>query len=128
MKHFMILAGLMAVLCFVQSVHANAPNIYGAVAYDAGSGAYGISDAMPDENSARQSAMKYCATQGKNCKVVDTFIDTCVAVAHDTGGTMAGWDHDEDPEYAAEDALDACEEKAPKGVKCVVGAEVCYRG
>ena len=57
---------------------------FGAIAYDKDSGAWGLSDFSPNQDSADRSALGFCGQYGPRCAVVATFSATCAAVA--TGG------------------------------------------
>lgn len=99
---------------------------FGAIAYDEDSGAYGLSDGSPSEARAEKSALKFCRQNGSGCKVVETFSDTCAAIAQDKGGTVAGWGVDEDRKRAGKDALKTCGKKADDDT-CYVAITHCFK-
>ena len=101
-----------------------ASGIYGAIAYDKESWAYGMADASEDKDSARKSAMRYCSKYGKNCRVVESFSKTCAAIAEGAKGAVA-WDMNDDGRKAAEGALKRCNNKAD-GQACRLRLKHCY--
>ncbi|MDX2028525.1 MAG: DUF4189 domain-containing protein [Alphaproteobacteria bacterium] len=97
---------------------------YGAIAYDEDSGAYGMADASKDKDSAKKSAMRYCSKHGKNCEIVETFSNTCAAIARSVKGDVA-WADDDDKRTAAEDAIKRCNRKADEK-NCHITLMHCY--
>jgi hypothetical protein len=98
---------------------------YGAIAYDAESGAYGMADASKDAAAARQSALGYCGRYGPKCKIVESFSNTCAAVAQDTGGGV-DWAVAADRRTAATKAVEKCTAKSKTGPRCFVRVLHCY--
>lgn len=59
---------------------------YGAIAYDAQSGAYGWSNDWDDGPSAEQAALSSCQESGSGCQVVLDFWNKCGALAANDSG------------------------------------------
>ncbi len=68
---------------------------YGALAVGKESLAYGMSDRSISEEKAKKSAMRFCKKHGKDCEIVETYEDTCAAIAESSDGTL-GWADDDD--------------------------------
>jgi hypothetical protein len=73
---------------------------YGALAYDAESGAYGWSNDLDDTAAAEAQALANCREHGDNCAVVVDFWNSCAAVAasdaivaYGLGDTRAAAEH-----------------------------------
>jgi hypothetical protein len=98
---------------------------HGAIAYDAGAGAWGMADPSTDATGAKRSALGHCARFGKGCKIVETFSDTCAAVAQDTGDAI-DWAVDADRRAAAIKAVEKCTKKSKRGPRCFVRSLRCY--
>lgn len=98
---------------------------WGAVAYDKKSGAWGIADESPDRGTAKKSALGYCGQRGKDCDVVGTFKNTCVAVAVGTDGAM-DWSDNDNVKQAGLDAIDKCTKKTKSGTRCFLNLWHCY--
>ena len=62
---------------------ANVPQPYGAIAYSATDGIYGISSQNPTIEGAEQEAQGNCAViaGGRNCRVVISYGNACAALA-----------------------------------------------
>lgn len=99
---------------------------FGAIAYDEDSGAYGLSDGSASEARAEKSAMKFCKKNGSGCKIVETFFDTCAAIAQDKAGSVAGWGVDENRKDAGKIALKSCGKKADDDT-CYVALTHCFK-
>lgn len=97
---------------------------YGALAVGPESLAYGMSDRSPTEEKARKSAMRFCRKNGKDCEVVETYHNTCVAIAESSDGTL-GWDDDDDKKDAIAGAIKACNKKTDKE-DCKLARANCY--
>ena len=82
---------------------------YGAIAYDKNTGAWGMADASKSKGDAKKSALKYCAARGKDCDIVESFSNSCSAVAAGTGNRF-GWAVDKDVRQAGLDAIKKCGE------------------
>jgi hypothetical protein len=98
---------------------------HGAIAYDAGKGAWGMADPSTNEASAKRSALGNCAQYGKGCKIVETFSHACAAVAQDTGNAI-DWAIDVDRRTAAINAVEKCTKKSKRGPRCFVRLLRCY--
>ena len=59
---------------------------YGAIAYDAASGAYGWSNDFDTGEEAERNAMATCQEHSQDCKVVLDFWNSCGALAADKNG------------------------------------------
>lgn len=97
---------------------------YGAIAYDKDSWAYGLADESPDKDSARKSAMRFCSKHGDDCRIVETFSNTCAAVAEDNAGVV-GWGTDDNRQKAMDEAVEECDEESDDG-SCRVVLKHCY--
>jgi hypothetical protein len=96
---------------------------YGAIAYDKDSGAWGLSDFSPNQDSASRSALGFCGTYGPHCVIVDSFSNICAAVA--TGGkNTVGWAKDPNRDAAQTSAVSNCAKKA-KAI-CSLRRSNCY--
>ncbi|MFI4988474.1 MAG: DUF4189 domain-containing protein [Alphaproteobacteria bacterium] len=95
---------------------------YGAIAYDAQSGAAGWAFDFDNSAAADRFALSNCAKHGDGCKVVVSFLNSCGAVASGaddhfaTGQALTR-------EQAEAKALAACE--ANGGGKCKIEAWSC---
>jgi hypothetical protein len=98
---------------------------YGAIAYGRDSGAYGMADSSQDKAAAEKSALRYCGKHGDDCKIVESFSNTCGAVAQNVAGSVAGWAMNDDRRTAGEDALKACNKKDADG-RCHIALLHCY--
>jgi len=89
---------------------------WGAIAFDGESGAWGLTYDYPDEKSASQAAMAECGERG--CKVANTFVNSCGAVAYseEYWGTGTGNTRKE----AEREAKEACGQKS-----CAIAAWAC---
>jgi hypothetical protein len=97
---------------------------YGAIAYDEKSGAWGMSDSMPDEHAAADSATVYCGQHGADCTVVETFHNDCGAVAQGDEGVVT-WAKASTAEEAQDHALKACADQKG-GASCQAKLSNCY--
>ena len=79
---------------------------YGAIAYSVKNNAYGFSDSWKDKKEAQKAAMKYCSQNGKGCKNMVWFRNSCGAVASD--GKKASWGYGPSIQAAQKQALDNC--------------------
>ena len=96
---------------------------FGAIAYDKDSGAWGLSDFAPNQDSANRSALGFCGTYGQHCVVVDSFSNICAAVA--TGGkNIVGWAKEPNRDAAQKSAVSNCAKKT-KAV-CSLRRSNCY--
>ncbi|HUI18122.1 MAG TPA: DUF4189 domain-containing protein [Alphaproteobacteria bacterium] len=100
------------------SEHADS---YGAIAYDAESGAVGWSYDFDDSTAAEQFALKNCAEHGDGCKVVVHFWNSCGAVAADDDHFATGLGRNRAD--AETKALAAC--GGAGGGKCEIQAWSC---
>lgn len=78
--------------------------IYGALAIDKETGAWGISDRSQNQDDAEASALSLCTMSGPNCEIVDSFSQTCVALASGTGSRVT-WALADDAKQAERDAI-----------------------
>jgi Domain of unknown function (DUF4189) len=96
---------------------------YGAIAYDKDSGAWGLSDFAPNQDSAGRSALGFCGTYGPHCVIVASFSNICAAVA--TGGkNTVAWAKDPDRDTAQKDAVSNCAKKTK--ASCSLRRSNCY--
>ncbi len=96
---------------------------FGAVAHDEDTGAWGLSDFSPNQDSANRSALGFCGTYGPHCVIVASFSNTCAAVA--TGGkNIVGWAKDPNRDAAQKSAVSSCATKAK--APCSVRRSNCY--
>jgi hypothetical protein len=96
---------------------------YGALAYDSASGAWGMAEPQTDAEAAKASAMKFCARFGPACKIVDTFYNTCVAVATGQHSTIS-WSKDSNLQKAKDQAVVNCFKQSKS--MCPVKLTNCY--
>jgi hypothetical protein len=95
---------------------------YGAIAYDAESGAVGWSYDFEAASDAEQKALAGCGEQGGNCKVVYDFWNACAALAAAEDGSYAV-DHGDSQEDAEGKALAGCAQNGGHG--CEIKAWSC---
>lgn len=69
---------------------AQSGNIYGAIAYSPGTGAYGYSHNYRSRGQAEQAALGNCVRHARDCRVVVWFYNACGALA---SGRRNGWGH-----------------------------------
>ncbi len=94
---------------------------YGAIAYSTKNGSYGSSDGQENQYKAQQTALQYCKKNGKGCKIMVWFYDSCGAVAADKGKT--GWGRASSEAEAKQQALAGC--KKSGGKNCEVKISHC---
>jgi hypothetical protein len=97
---------------------------YGAIAYGEDSGAWGLADASASEAKAEKSALRFCGKNGKDCKIVKTFSNTCAAIAEDDEGNV-GWATADVKKKAVDAAIEACNDKSDKE-NCKAAISNCY--
>jgi hypothetical protein len=96
---------------------------FGAIAYDKDSGAWGLSDFSPNQDSADRSALGFCGAYGSHCVIVASFSNICAAVA--TGGkSIVGWAKDPSRDAAQKNAVSSCAKKT-KAI-CSLRRSNCY--
>jgi Domain of unknown function (DUF4189) len=98
-------------------------SVYGAVAFDQKTGSWGLSDFSKDEDSAKKSAMKYCAEHGKACEVVESVHNSCASVASGNDGVVT-WSDKPIRDNAQAAAVASCQKRA--GNSCSIQRTVCY--
>jgi serine/threonine-protein kinase len=97
---------------------------YGAIAYDAKSGAYGWSNDLYNGSAAEQQALANCREHGDGCKVVVDFWDSCAAVAADDAGNF-GSAYADTRQDAEAKAITAC--RSDGGTSCAVQVWSCAK-
>ncbi|HEX5211803.1 MAG TPA: DUF4189 domain-containing protein [Pseudolabrys sp.] len=95
---------------------------YGAIAYDRGSHAWGVSHNWGNRARAELEAMKKCGEHGKDCEVMVWFDRKCGAVTSGNGGT-AFWGLGNNEGQARAEATKKCEDGG--GSTCVMQAYQC---
>jgi hypothetical protein len=118
----MIVVGFSALLVAVAAAPAFAG--YGALAYEEGTGKYGLSSNEETQKKADEVALKICG--GDKCKIVfSTAGRECGAIA--TGETGKAWGGGKSPQRAAAElgAIQNCQKRS-KGQCKIRGAE-CNR-
>jgi hypothetical protein len=96
---------------------------FGAIAYDKSSGAWGLSDFSPNQDSADRSALGFCGAYGSHCVIVASFSHICAAVA--TGGkNTVGWAKDPNRDAAQKNAVSDCAKKTK--ATCSLRRSNCY--
>jgi hypothetical protein len=95
---------------------------YGALAYDAESGAVGWSYDFDDAAGAERKALSGCREQGGNCKIVYDFWNSCAALAAGNDGHY-GIGRADAQEQAEADAIADCGQSG--GTSCEVQAWSC---
>jgi len=100
---------------------------YGALAYDKKTGAWGLADASRDKKSAKKSALAYCGKKGADCDVVESFSNSCAAVAAGTGNRI-GWAVNDNARQAGLDAIEKCGKYGKNGdnSRCFLQLYHCY--
>lgn len=103
---------------------------YGAIAYDEKTGAWGLADASQSKSDAKKSALAYCEKHGASCEIVESFSNTCAAMAAGTGNRF-GWAVDSDARQAGLDAIDKCGKSGSSGnpndhSRCFLQLYHCY--
>jgi hypothetical protein len=93
--------------------------LYGALAYDAESRAFGWSYDFANQRDAEQKAMSGCSEKSANCKIVYDFWNSCAALAAATDGSYAieGGDNEAG---AQSRALAACKQNGGQGCEIMV--------
>jgi len=95
--------------------------VYGALAYDAGTGAVGWSYDFTDQAGAEKQALSGCSEHGTACKIVYDFWNSCASLAvADDGSYAVGSGDTED--QANNEALIAC---GKDGQNCSIQAWSC---
>jgi uncharacterized protein DUF4189 len=88
--------------------------LWGAIAYDSKSGAYGFAVDVKTKREAESGAFAKC---GSNCDLIKTFRDSCGVVA--VGGKRVTWETGASREIAETKALKKC------GDGCAVKVWAC---
>ncbi len=88
------------------SAPSGGKKIYGAIAYSKRNGAYGYSHGWTNRKKAEKVAVKNCSENGKGCKSVVWFYNSCGAVASD--GKHVTWGRSSVRQIAKQEALDKC--------------------
>jgi hypothetical protein len=97
--------------------------VYGAIAYDRASGAWGLADSYPDKKRADISALYYCGKHGNDCRIVSRFANACAAVMSGKNNIVT-WGTAATAEAAQKEAQQKCAKNA--GGSCVVQFAHCY--
>jgi hypothetical protein len=95
--------------------------LYGAIAYDIDSGAFGYSYDFHDAPGAEEKALAGCNATGNDCKVMVDFWNTCAAVA--TAGKTVAYGLGKSQQLAENEAITACTKDGGSG--CDVLAWSC---
>jgi len=95
---------------------------YGAIAYDAESGAYGWSNELYDAPAAEARALANCREHSEACKIVYDFWNSCAALAADADHRYAIGRADTRQQAEAE-AIAACRQET--GTSCDVEVWSC---
>jgi hypothetical protein len=117
---------VIALLAFGYTLWPSVPAFaaYGAIAWDRGTGKYGVSWNQPTPKRAEEVALGECGSTG--CKIVGRVGPAmCGALATTENGKQAGAAWRKDREAARLDALKSCA-KAKAG-ECVVRASDCNK-
>ena len=117
---------VIALLAFGYTLWPSVPAFaaYGAIAWDRGTGKYGVSWNQPTPKRAEEVALGECGSTG--CKIVGRVGPAmCGALATTENGKQAGAAWRKDREVARLDALKSCA-KAKAG-ECVVRASDCNK-
>jgi hypothetical protein len=88
---------------------------YGAIAYSKDNGAYGYSHGWKDKGKAQKVALDNCRQNGKGCKSVVWFKNSCGAVASD--GKHVTWGRSTVRRLAKQEAFEKCQKSLFSG-KC----------
>lgn len=97
---------------------------YGAIAWDRGTGKYGVSWNQPTPKRAEEVALGECGTT--SCEVVHKIVPrTCAALATTEDGKHAGAASRKDREAARLAALKACQND--KAGQCVIRSTDCNK-
>lgn len=82
---------------------------WGAVAYDSVSGAEGHITAQTSKSRAKNMVLSLCAQHGgKNCKILVSYYNQCVALAQVPGGGDLGYAREVNSEKAKQIAIKQC--------------------
>jgi hypothetical protein len=118
---------VVALLAFAYSLMPAIPALaagYGAIAWDKGTGKYGVSWNQPNPKRAEEVALGECGATG--CIVVQKIAPaTCAALATTEDGKHAGAARRKDREGARLAALKNCQND--KAGECVVRASDCNK-
>ena len=107
-----------AIACLMGASVAHAADMYGALAYDSSSGAYGWAVDHRTQRGANADAMRRC---GGSCSVVMRFWNSCAAFASGSRGVY-GWADSQSGGRAQQAALNNC---AARGRNCAVKVWAC---
>lgn len=91
---------------------------YGAIAYSIPDRGYGFSDGLSDRKDAEKVAMDYCRPNGKKCKPIMWFQNSCGSVAADR--KKVGWARASTDMEAQEKALKMCKKKGGKNCQSII--------
>ena len=97
---------------------------YGAIAYGAGSQAFGYAYDSPDDNDASHIAMSNCKKHGGDCQVVLNFSNSCGAVAAVDNSSSFTIGQGANKDQAQFNAVAACK-KSGGGDACQVQVWSC---
>ncbi len=118
-----IFSGALTVLLSLaaQTSRARADS-YGAIAYSQQSGYWAWSVSMSSASDADQQALSSCKRKGAGCEVVESFSNTCAALAVDASSHYGPGKADT-RQQAESNALTACRSKG--GSNCQIKIAYC---
>jgi hypothetical protein len=93
---------------------------YGAIAYSVRTGHYGFADNAGTRGGAERRALENC--EGRDCKVMVWFRNSCGALATGEGGRVYGWAHDTSLREAKVNAVEHCRHQGGHHCQVVISA------
>jgi hypothetical protein len=96
---------------------------YGAIAYSRRSGHYGYFRGAESQAGAERRALEKC--EGRDCRIVGWFRNSCGALATGEDGQVTGFGHDNRLDEAKERSVRNCRENG--GRRCRVVISACAR-
>ncbi len=93
---------------------------YGAIAYSQRTGNYGYADNAGTRAGAERRALENC--EGRDCKIMGWFRNSCGALATGEGGRIWGWDHNTSLREAKESAVEHCRHEGGRRCRVVISA------
>jgi uncharacterized protein DUF4189 len=116
------LRGILLILFFLPAA-ALAQELFGAIAYSTGSGAYGWAKDHPSREAAERASLAACSKRAKDCRNVLWFKNGCGALA--VSAKAYGWGWGSTQALADGEAIKAC---AKHATGCKVTSQACTAG
>jgi hypothetical protein len=118
-------ACMIAVVVFIQPVWGLASDYFGALAYDAETGAHGWSTDYADREDAAARALGECWIYGAQCEIVATIENACAAMGKSNQSNAHGWAQASNLTGAVEGALASCVQNGAKAGSCDIIMQIC---